>query len=94
MLGADEQVGHADADGVGAVETRRGQTQEHAHSLRHAIQKITAADIGKQADSDLRHRHLGALGDDAASGAVHDADTAAHGDTVGPTEQRFRVAVN
>src|SRR3546814_8329187 len=42
----------------------------------------SAADIGKEADADLRHGQQGAVAGDAMAAVHRDADPAAHGDAV------------
>ena len=70
------------SDAVGGVEALAGQRAIGAELARHARQEPGGADVGKEADADLRHGEGIAVAGDAVRAVHRNADAAAHDDAV------------
>ena len=69
-----------------------GQAEIHAEAAAEIGQQVAAADIGKEADADLRHGELRIFGHHPVRAVERNADAAAHDDAVDQRDIRFRIA--
>ena len=78
-------------DRVGRVDAVAGQRHIGAGKARRARQQKRRADVGEKADADFRHRHRGAIGDDAVRSMCRKANAAAHHQAIHHRDKRLRI---
>ena len=86
-------VGQAQGDGLGSRDGLARHGQPGAARTGAAAQKITATDIGKQADQRLGHGHFGVGRDQAVAGTLAQAHTAPVDDAVQESDERLAQLV-
>src|SRR5690606_2635446 len=70
-----------------------GQAHEQAKAAGQAIQEPAGANVGEQADADLRHRQSHVRSHQAVPTGGHQSQATPHDNTAPDTDDRFREAV-
>src|SRR5690606_35827 len=78
---------------IGSPQLRPSEREESTDTARETGEHPGAANIGKQADGDLRHGETRGFADHPVAGTHHQPNSAAHDNAAAPAHHRLRIVV-